>query len=44
MLHTVSGYTVRGYLWYQGESNVGAHAVYAERLANMVKLWRGLWG
>lgn len=21
-----------------------AHAVYAERLANMVKLWRGLWG
>ena len=44
MLHPVAGYTVRGYLWYQGESNVGAHAVYAERLANMVKLWRGLWG
>ena len=44
MLHPVAGYTVRGYLWYQGESNVGAHAVYAERLVNMVKLWRGLWG
>lgn len=44
MLHPVAGYTVRGYLWYQGESNVGAHAVYPERLANMVKLWRGLWG
>lgn len=40
MLHPVAGYTVRGYLWYQGESNVGAHAVYAERLANMVKLAR----
>ena len=44
MLRPVAGYTVRGYLWYQGESNVGAHTVYAERLANMVKLWRGLWG
>ena len=44
MLRPVAGYTVRGFLWYQGESNVGAHAVYAERLANMVKLWRGLWG
>lgn len=44
MLHPVAGYTIRGYLWYQGESNVGAHTVYPERLNNMVGLWRKLWG
>lgn len=37
-------YTLRGFLWYQGESNVGAHAVYADRLADMVESWRKGWG
>ena len=44
MIAPLVPYTIKGFLWYQGESNVGGHAVYAERLANMVKLWRGLWG
>lgn len=44
MLHPVAGYTVRGFLWYQGESNVNQYKDYAPRLANMVSLWRGLWG
>lgn len=44
MVHPVAGYTIRGYIWYQGESNVGAHDVYAERLARMVELWRNEWG
>lgn len=43
MLRPVAGYTVRGFLWYQGESNVGRYMDYAARLADMVSLWRGLW-
>lgn len=44
MLLPVSPYTVRGFIWYQGESNVGSYAVYAERLSKMVALWRRIWG
>lgn len=43
MLRPVAGYTVRGFLWYQGESNVSRYMDYAARLADMVALWRGLW-
>ena len=43
MLKPVSKYTVKGFLWYQGESNVG-HPDYAQRLATLVKHWRELWG
>lgn len=43
MLHPVAGYTVRGFLWYQGESNVNQYKDYAVRLSNMVGLWRLLW-
>ncbi len=44
MLHPLRHYTIKGFLWYQGESNVGKHATYAERLGRMVAEWRGLWG
>jgi sialate O-acetylesterase len=44
MLHPLTNYTVKGFLWYQGCSNVDHHDVYAERMAMMVKLWRKLWG
>ncbi len=43
MLKPLQNYTVRGFLWYQGESNVGRHDTYAERLATMVSLWREEW-
>ncbi|MGL4518858.1 MAG: sialate O-acetylesterase [Phocaeicola sp.] len=43
MLKPSANYTAKGFLWYQGESNVGAPD-YAERLATMVKHWRSLWG
>ncbi|MDR0422807.1 MAG: sialate O-acetylesterase [Proteiniphilum sp.] len=43
MIHPLGKYTVKGFIWYQGESNVGAHQVYPERLHNMVSLWRRLW-
>jgi sialate O-acetylesterase len=39
MFKPASKYTVKGILWYQGESNVG-HPDYAQRLATMVELWR----
>ncbi|MDR3220093.1 MAG: hypothetical protein LBU22_14170 [Dysgonamonadaceae bacterium] len=39
MFKPASKYTVKGILWYQGESNVG-HPDYAKRLATMVDLWR----
>lgn len=44
MLYPLHRYTMRGFLWYQGCSNVGAHATYAARQAAMVAHWRGLWG
>ena len=43
MVYPLTRYTVRGFLWYQGESNVGRYMDYAARLADMVSLWRGLW-
>lgn len=43
MIHPLTNYAVKGFIWYQGESNVGAHDVYADRLHNMVSLWRKKW-
>ena len=43
MLHPLAGYTVKGFLWNQGEANVGRHATYPSRLADMVKIWRDEW-
>jgi sialate O-acetylesterase len=44
MIHPLIHYTIKCFIWYQGESNVGKHDVYAQRLANMVNLWRKDWG
>ncbi len=44
MLSPIAPYTIKGIIWYQGCSNVGKHDVYAQRLAQMVEHWRGLWG
>lgn len=44
MLKPLENYTIKGFLWYQGESNIGRHATYAQRLATMVELWRKEWG
>lgn len=43
MLYPLKNYTIKGFLWYQGESNVGRHATYAERLSTLVAHWRSLW-
>ena len=44
MLHPIVGYTVKGFLWNQGEANVGSHHNYPQRLADMVEIWRDEWG
>ena len=44
MLHPLIGYTVKGFLWNQGESNVGRHDTYPAHLADMVADWRAKWG
>lgn len=44
MIKPLTNYTIKGFIWYQGESNVGRHDVYAQRLATMVELWRKDWG
>lgn len=44
MLHPLIGYTIKGIIWYQGESNVGRQQTYTDRLSTMVSLWRTLWG
>lgn len=43
MIHPITNYKVNGFIWYQGESNIGAHEVYPERLNDMVTLWREQW-
>lgn len=37
-------YALRGALWYQGESNVGRPAEYAELFPAMIQNWRKSWG
>lgn len=44
MLHPLIGYTIRGFLWNQGESNVGRHDTYPSHMADMVADWRDKWG
>ena len=44
MLKPLQNYTIKGFLWYQGESNIGKHKTYGERMKTMVELWRKEWG
>ena len=43
ILYPCHKYTIKGFIWYQGESNVRNSRTYAERLATMVKHWRSIW-
>ena len=44
MLHPVKGYTVKGFIWYQGCSNVGKHEQFVDRMSTLVSHWRECWG
>ena len=43
MIQPVAGYPLRGFLWYQGESNVGDHDNYARRFPDLIQSWRNTW-
>ena len=44
MLAPVTPYTVKGFLWYQGESNTGRSTEYAKLEPAMIADWRNKWG
>ena len=44
MQHPVQGYTAKGFIWYQGCSNVGLHDTFVERMSELVSQWRKDWG
>ena len=44
MEQPVKGYTARGFIWYQGCSNVGKHAEFVPRMKELVRQWREDWG
>ncbi|HTJ11545.1 MAG TPA: sialate O-acetylesterase [Dinghuibacter sp.] len=37
-------YTLKGFLWYQGEANTGRPLEYRQLLPSLIADWRGLWG
>ncbi len=43
LLHPTAGYTIKGFLWNQGESNVGKEQEYIDRFITMTNLWRKMW-
>lgn len=43
MVSPLKDYIIKGFIWYQGESNVGRHTTYASKLKDMVELWRHDW-
>ena len=44
MEQPVKGYTAKGFIWYQGCSNVGAADQFVERMTELVRQWREDWG
>ena len=44
MVAPLVGYSVRGALWYQGESNAGQPEAYKWVLGSMIKSWHKAWG
>lgn len=44
MLAPCHNYTVKGFVWYQGESNDKAPQMYEKRLKQLISFWRDRWG
>lgn len=44
MLKGVAPFSVRGVIWYQGESDDRHPEVYATVFSQMIRCWRDLWG
>ncbi|MFR9513457.1 MAG: sialate O-acetylesterase [Rikenellaceae bacterium] len=44
MINPIAGYTARGFIWYQGESDRFRPETYAQKMLDMVTTWREMWG
>jgi sialate O-acetylesterase len=44
VLRPILGYTIRGAIWYQGESNSGRAYQYRDLFPLMIETWRDEWG
>jgi sialate O-acetylesterase len=44
MINPLLNYTIRGAIWYQGESNVGRHIQYQTLFPLLIECWRDGWG
>jgi rhamnogalacturonyl hydrolase YesR len=44
MIHPLSGFAIKGVLWYQGEANRSEYALYEKMMPSMVQHWRKQWG
>jgi sialate O-acetylesterase len=44
MIHPLVPYALRGFLWYQGESNVGEGMLYTLKMEALIKGWRQQFG
>lgn len=44
MINPIAGYTIKGCIWYQGESNYDRADQYSKLFPAMVDEWRNLWG
>lgn len=43
MFTPTKGYTAKGFIWYQGCSNVGKHDQFVDRMNTLVNHWRECW-
>lgn len=43
VVHPLAPYAINGVVWYQGESNTGNPAPYADYLKKLMGCWRDLW-
>jgi sialate O-acetylesterase len=44
MIYPIHPFTLRGAIWYQGESNNGEGMLYADRMKALIQGWRQIWG
>ena len=44
MIHPLAPFSIRGAIWYQGESNAGRAEQYQTLFPAMIRNWRELWG